>query len=260
MTYTGHLVRQATMPTIRRSSPVDPVHASDQWWPTPWDPKPAPPMPESGAVTVGGGFTQAPEAIPYTSGPMLADPTHTAGDGPTAYDNELEWDRQSAEIHDQVTFEPTRYPALLAQGTGYTVDTRDGMAGWTPPAEVLFSGRNASPQQNPDTDLYGPAGFRTGTDTVTFGQYESPANPWAQYDLRAVEREMVTLPVDTPVPSDPGPYTSPFSGDAWFGASQPLYNEPMAYAPPSPTSISDQILAADGTGDGAGFTDAGDML
>ena len=259
MPYTGNLVRQATIPRIDQSSPIDPVHASDQWWETPWSPQPAPPMPGTDAVTVGGGFTQGPEAVPHTVGAMLADPTHTAGDGPTAYDNELEWDRQSAHVHDQVTFEPLRYPILPAQGTGYSVTTREGMSGWTPPTEVLLGGRNASSQQNPDTELYGPSGFRPGSDTVTLGQYASPANPWASYDLRAVERETVVMPVDTPVPADPSPWTSPFSGSMWFGGSQPLFNQPMMYAPPSTTSISDQILAAETSGAGT-FTDDGGML
>lgn len=258
MPYTGALVKAARYPTTDVApGPVDPGHEAgkEEDNPNPFAGGKAGPGPDWGSP----GLWVAPETTAPQSGTRPATGGHWAGDTPGLIQPRLGWVAASAVARDQITYAHSRrdastdqqiphVPRFQFRGQGNTVDRIEGTSGWeTGLTGPLARGPNVYAQNNPPTEVYGGAGMRDGYDVVTFGQYQTPLPLERRYRIRAVAREEVHLPVDTPPITDAAPYTSWSSGTQT--AAQATMR-PRLWSPPSTTAMSDATMAgqADVTG------------
>lgn len=149
-------------------------------------------------------------------------------------------------------------PLFDFRGQRNTVEKVEGNRGWdTAQSGALARGSNVYAQNNPPTEVYGGEGMRYGYDCVTFGYYETPLRFERNYRIRALAREEVHFPVDTPAIQNAAPYTGFSSGTQI--AKPVLFNFPRLFAPASTSAISDSTMAQQEPQPDSGFAQDGGM-
>lgn len=258
MPYTGNLVRQSRYPTVELSSGLKMDHAAGA---EPDDADmfggsaPAQPGPDWGSP----GLWVAPERdAPHTG--VHPDPTgHWAPSAPALTPPRLGWVDAQYVARDQMIAShsardastdqsyPTE-PQFLSRGLGAIVNRQQGQRSWEPGLSgPLARGSNSYAQNNPATEVYDGEGMRYGYDVLTWGEYTSPTVQAMQYNLRAVGREEVHFPVDTPEVKDPGPFSG--FGTGTMTAQSPFGNWPRLFTPPGTSAMSDVSMASQGETD-----------
>lgn len=265
MAYTGNLVSQARYPTVELSAPLHPEHTAGA---VPDDADvfgghaPAGPGPDYGSP---GLWVGAEESAPHTPG--RPDPqSHTSPTAPRLTPPRLGWVAAQGVARDQMMAAHSardsgtdaslpREPQFTFTGQRNIVNRVQGLGPWEPGMSgPLARGRNGYDQNNPPTVVYDGAGMRLGYDTVTWGEYRSPTVQAMRYRLRAVGREEVHFPVDTPAIEGARP------GRGWGTGIQTavsLPNKPRLFQAPGVSAMSDVTMAEDQADDGGGFASDG---
>lgn len=253
MPYTGNLMKDARYPTTRLApGPVDPGHTAgrEEDNPSPFGGGTAPVGPDWG----NPGLWVAPEEAAPQSG---AQPNHGGHMGPhrqPLVNPRIGWvDSQRVAADQMLTAhgcsdastaqQQPEVPRFQFQGQGNVVERRGGQHGWEEGMSgPLARGPNVYGQNNPPTEVYDGAGMRYGFDTITFGNYITPHRFERNYRIRAVAREEIHMPVDTPAIQDAAPYTSFSSGTQ---TAESPWMRPRLWAPPASTAMSDATMAAE---------------
>lgn len=265
MPYTGNLVNNSRYPVVALSAPLHPEHTAGA---VPDDADvfggsaPAEPGPDYGSP---GLWVDAGEASPDTPG--RPDPqSHTAPTSPKLTPPRLGWvDAQQVARAQMMASHSARdsgtaaslpaEPQFTFSGQGNLINRQQGLGPWEPGLTgPLARGRNGYDQNNPSSIVYDGAGMRLGYDVFTWGEYKSPTVQRMRYMLRAVGREEVHFPRDTPAIENARP------GGGWGTGTQTaafLPNRPRLFQPPGTNAMSDVVMAQDRADDGGGFASDG---
>lgn len=252
MPLTGNLVQTARYPTVALSAPLSGDHTAGAV-PDAKDifggDAPAEPGPDYGTP---GVWVAPEETTPHT--PWRPDRlTHQAATAPRLTPERLGWVEAQYVARDQMmiahgysdastALKEPQQPEVESAGAGNIVNRQQGLTSWESGLSgPLARGRNSYAQNNPGTVVYDGAGLRLGYDVLTWGEYHSPTKQAMEYQLRAVPRQTVTFPVDTPPVQDPMPFTSPFSGTQT--ALSPYGGRPRLFTPPNTSGMSDVAMA-----------------
>ena len=256
MPYTGNLVQEARYPTVELSARLHPEHVAgaapddaDMWGGSA--------RPEPGPDYGSPGLWVAPETeAPQTPG--RPDPqSHTSPTAPRLTPPRLGWVEAQQVARDQMMAAHSardsgtdaslpREAQFTFTGQGNIVNRQMGQRSWEPGLSgPLARGRNSYAQNNPPTEVYGGEGMRYGYDVLTWGEYSSPTVQAMRYTLRAVGREEVHFPVDTPVIENARPGGNFGSGTQT--ARSPFGGLPRIFQPPAVTAMSDVTMAQEQT-------------
>lgn len=267
MPYTGNIMQEARYPTVAMSASLHTEHTAGS---VPDDADlfggsgPAGPGPDYGSP---GLWVDPSTAAPQTTERPDAQ-THHAATAPRLTPPRLGWVQAQQVARDQMMAAHSARDADTAAslpredqftfaGQRNLVNRQQGQRSWEAGLSgPLARGRNSYAQNNPSTPVYGGEGMRYGYDVLTWGEYRSPTVQRMRYTLRAVGREQVHFPVNTPPVQDPRPFTGFGSGTQRFSAGP--FNRPRLFQPPAVTAISDvtmaesQAVAGDFASDGWG--------
>lgn len=252
MPYTGNLVASARYPTVDLSTPLDGAHAAGA---APDDADmfggsaPAGPGPDYGSP----GIWVAPEQTAPGSGVHPDRAGHWADSAPALTPTRLGWVEGQYVARDQLLSSHSAtdsgteqsYPReaqFLSAGLGTIVNRQPGQHSWEPGLSgPLARGSNSYAQNNPSSEVYDGEGMRYGYDVLTWGEYRSPTKQAMEYNLRAVARQDVAFPVDTPALADPAPYSG--FGTGTQTQRSPYGSWPRLFTPPNTSAISDATMA-----------------
>jgi hypothetical protein len=253
MPYTGNIMNRGRYPTMDLSTGLRADHSAGA---EPDDPDlwrgsaAAGPGPDYGSP--GVWVDSGPDA-PHT-GERVESTSHWSDSHPGLTPTRLGWVDSQYVARDQMMAAHSHrdpgtersYPReaqFTSAGLGTIVNRQQGQASWEPGLSgPLARGSNSYAQNNPASEVYGGEGMRLGYDVLTWGEYRSPTKQISEYHLRALAREEVAFPVDTPAVPDPAPYT-PF-GTGTMTQLLPYGSRPRLFAAPGPNAMSEASMAA----------------
>lgn len=262
MPYTGNLVMSARYPTSNMSVGVSEEHRAGA---APDDADlfggsaPAGPGPDYGSP---GRWVDPELGAPQTAGLRYDPQSHVSRTAPRLTAPRLGWvEAQQVAQAQMLAAHSARDSATEAskpreqqfefRGQRNLVNRQEGQRSWEPGLSgPLARGANSYAQNNPSTIVYDGEGMRYGYDVLTWGEYRTPVPFERRYRIRAVAREEVHFPVDTPVIDNARPGGNFGSGTQ---TTHKPWSIPRLFAPPSAHAMSDVTMSTQGDATAGGF-------